>query len=55
MADAASEMEEGGMMRTLKDLFAGAAGGIAQVLLGKFPVYCFVSNQSIAFFSVPSF
>ena len=24
------------MVRTLKDLFAGAAGGIAQVLLGKF-------------------
>lgn len=35
MADAAAEMEEGGMVRTLKDLFAGAAGGIAQVLLGK--------------------
>jgi len=33
MADAAAEMEEGGMVRTLKDLFAGAAGGIAQVLL----------------------
>ena len=36
MADAAAELEEGGMVRTLKDLFAGAAGGIAQVLLGKF-------------------
>lgn len=36
MADAAAEMEEGGMVRTLKDLFAGAAGGIAQVLLGEF-------------------
>jgi len=35
MADAAAELEEGGMMRTLKDLFAGAAGGIAQVLLGQ--------------------
>jgi len=33
MGDAAAE--EGGMMRTLKDLFAGAAGGIAQVLLGQ--------------------
>lgn len=36
MADAAAELEEGGMVRTLKDLFAGAAGGIAQVLLGEF-------------------
>lgn len=36
MADAAAEIEEGGMVRTLKDLFAGAAGGIAQVLLGEF-------------------
>jgi solute carrier family 25 carnitine/acylcarnitine transporter 20/29 len=35
MADAAAEMEEGGMVRTFKDLFAGAAGGIAQVLLGE--------------------
>jgi hypothetical protein len=36
MADAAAELEEGGMVRTLKDLFAGGAGGIAQVLLGEF-------------------
>lgn len=35
MGDAAAELEEGGMKRMLKDLFAGAAGGIAQVLLGK--------------------
>ncbi|KAH8661449.1 mitochondrial carrier domain-containing protein [Tricladium varicosporioides] len=35
MADAAAELEEGGMVRTLKDLFAGAAGGVAQVLLGQ--------------------
>ena len=35
MADAAAELDEGGAVRTLKDLFAGAAGGIAQVLLGK--------------------
>lgn len=35
MADAAAELEERGMVRTLKDLFAGAAGGIAQVLLGQ--------------------
>jgi hypothetical protein len=25
---------DGGLARTLKDLFAGAAGGVAQVLLG---------------------
>ncbi|KAM3086419.1 carrier protein ymc1 [Clarireedia jacksonii] len=35
MADAVAELEEGGFKRTLKDLFAGAAGGIAQVLLGQ--------------------
>lgn len=35
MADIAAEVEEGGLKRTLKDLFAGAAGGIAQVLLGE--------------------
>lgn len=32
MAD--PELEAGGLQRTLKDLFAGAAGGVAQVLLG---------------------
>lgn len=36
MADAAAELDEGGIKRTLKDLFAGAAGGVAQVLLGQF-------------------
>ena len=35
MADAAAELDEGGVKRTLKDLFAGAAGGVAQVLLGQ--------------------
>lgn len=34
MADAAVVIEEGGFLRTIKDLFAGAAGGVAQVLLG---------------------
>ena len=29
------EVDAGGFQRTLKDLFAGAAGGIAQVLLGQ--------------------
>lgn len=52
MADAAAEMEEGGMVRTLKDLFAGAAGGIAQVLLGKSIVFLrviWVLSQSFNF------
>ncbi|CCD34541.1 similar to mitochondrial carrier protein (Ymc1) [Botrytis cinerea T4] len=35
MADVAAELDEGGFKRTLKDLFAGAAGGVAQVLLGQ--------------------
>ena len=34
MADAAVELEEGSLVRSLKDLFAGAAGGVAQVLIG---------------------
>ena len=29
-----AEIEQGSLQRTFKDLFAGAAGGIAQVLLG---------------------
>jgi hypothetical protein len=41
MGDAANDLEEHGMVRTLKDLFAGAAGGIAQVLLGEFSSPCF--------------
>ena len=28
------EAPDGGLARTLKDLFAGAVGGVAQVLLG---------------------
>ena len=34
MADV--EVDAGGLKRTLKDLFAGAAGGVAQVLLGQY-------------------
>ena len=46
MADAAAELDEGGVVRTLKDLFAGAAGGIAQVLLGEFEAQnCFLLRQ----------
>ena len=33
MADA--ELDVGGLNRTLKDLFSGAMGGIAQVLIGQ--------------------
>ncbi len=29
------EADGGGLTRTLKDLFAGAVGGVAQVLLGQ--------------------
>ncbi|CAG8972617.1 hypothetical protein HYALB_00005386 [Hymenoscyphus albidus] len=36
MADVVRDVEvESGMMRTVKDLFSGAAGGIAQVLIGQ--------------------
>lgn len=38
MADAQLEpeaLDQGGLKRTLKDLFAGAVGGVAQVLLGQ--------------------
>ncbi len=40
MAD--SPAEAGGWERTAKDLFAGAAGGVAQVLLGGFLFGCVV-------------
>lgn len=32
---AVAEKEEGSLVRSLKDLFAGAVGGVAQVLIGK--------------------
>lgn len=35
MADAIEEIERDGGNRAVKDLFAGAVGGIAQVLIGK--------------------
>lgn len=40
MADAAADIEEhsgGAAMQTAKDLFSGAVGGVAQVLLGMLP------------------
>lgn len=39
MAEAA-EVDSGGLVNTLKDLFAGAAGGVAQVLLGELLSFC---------------
>ena len=48
MGDSAADVEghqASGALQTAKDLFAGAAGGVAQVLLGKeLPYY---SSQSI--------
>ena len=35
MADGDGQSHGGGALQTAKDLFAGAAGGIAQVLIGK--------------------
>lgn len=45
-----AELEEtGGLARTVKDLFAGAAGGVAQVLLGKYIVLRFwLVNLSVS-------
>jgi len=34
MAEAIEEFEQGGINRTVKDLFSGAVGGVAQVLIG---------------------
>lgn len=45
MADAAADIEERGMAQTAKDLFAGAVGGVAQVLIGQFMVYFFDSRR----------
>lgn len=33
---AAPEKDEGSLVRSLKDLFAGAVGGVAQVLIGEY-------------------
>lgn len=57
MGDAANGLEEHGMVRTLKDLFAGAAGGIAQVLLGEyiFPTFSIVvQSPLLQFFNLIS-
>ena len=49
MADAAAELDERGIKRALKDLFAGAAGGVAQVLIGQFVMSVFIRYLPIAF------
>ena len=53
----AAEIEERGIVRTLKDFFAGAAGGVAQVLIGMgFCSFCgcFImwSRAPPAFFAI---
>jgi solute carrier family 25 (mitochondrial carnitine/acylcarnitine transporter), member 20/29 len=38
MGDSAADLDgkpQGGALQTAKDLFAGAVGGVAQVLIGK--------------------
>ncbi len=35
MAEIAEEFETGGAKQTFKELFSGAAGGVAQVLIGE--------------------
>jgi hypothetical protein len=39
MASAEIEQPQGGALQTAKDLFSGAVGGIAQVLIGMFPYW----------------
>lgn len=36
----------GGALRTIKDLAAGAAGGMAQVLLGMCTLLCLIPGKS---------
>lgn len=40
----------GGLVRTLKDLFAGAAGGVAQVLLGELVALFLFTYYLVCFF-----
>ena len=48
-----SPAETGGWERTAKDLFAGAAGGIAQVLLGESSVDPALSSGLMRGLKVP--
>jgi hypothetical protein len=44
------EAENGGWERTAKDLMAGAAGGIAQVLLGELATIAIMSTSTVQVF-----
>lgn len=44
------EEEVGGVARTVKDLFSGAAGGVAQVLLGKMTPRLFLLSLFLPLF-----
>lgn len=51
MADSAADLEahphqQGGAKQTAKDLFSGAAGGVAQVLLGKFDLMMKLGDEA---------
>lgn len=51
MGGTANDVEDhsqGGALQTAKDLFAGAAGGVAQVLIGKFELPMFDISPSMA-------
>lgn len=45
MADAVEEIERDGGNRAVKDLFAGAVGGVAQVLIGELSWHRGASNR----------
>lgn len=52
MADSAADVdahphEGGGAAQTAKDLFSGAAGGVAQVLLGEIGPFWTVRNVQV--------
>ena len=45
MADAAADIERRGVSQTAKDLLSGAAGGIAQVLIGELDYNFFLYHR----------
>ena len=46
MAEAIEEANQG-LTRTLKDLFGGAVGGVAQVLIGTFYFCCCYESNTV--------
>ena len=51
MAEAGAEVAEevqGGWDRTVKDLTSGAAGGIAQVLIGELRSFLFIGAHALS-------